>query len=550
MAHGGGEEEEERVLSHGDVVLLRCDLTILRGPHFLNDRIIAFYLAHLAADHDADDDLLLLPPSIPYLLSNLPDPASVAAVADPLRLASRRLVLLPVNDNPDVSHAEGGSHWTLLVLDNSNAVSGPRFVHHDSLPPTNLPAARRLAAVLRPLLPASAIPLIEGPTPRQTNGYDCGVFVLAVARAICNWWLTRARHSDSDSDWLEAVKREPFNSTSFSSFDCIYQSLPVTAQDFGTWCDMQSHKKVAAVKPVASRPSSRLRSFSMLQEDSTAIDSPRLEDSGTHTTCDQKKADTGKGACWDNLTVSQSVRKPNVSAKNSLSYDGYSWRKYGQKQVKGSEFPRSYYKCTHPTCPVKRKVEMTPDGRIAEILEDSGTHTTYDQKKADTGKGACWDNLTVSQSVRKPNVSAKNSLSYDGYSWRKYGQKQVKGSEFPRSYYKCTHPTCPVKRKVEMTPDGRIAEIVYNGEHNHPKPHPPRKPTLSTSVETLVATNDAGLENKLEGCDQAIGSDAVVEALRGGCHCLDGFRNGNEISDCKKRYAYAVIFIQEKDLAD
>uniref|UniRef100_A0A0D3HH39 WRKY domain-containing protein n=1 Tax=Oryza barthii TaxID=65489 RepID=A0A0D3HH39_9ORYZ len=459
MAHGGGEEEEERVLSHGDVVLLRCDLTILRGPHFLNDRIIAFYLAHLAADHDADDDLLLLPPSIPYLLSNLPDPASVAAVADPLRLASRRLVLLPVNDNPDVSHAEGGSHWTLLVLDNSNAVSGPRFVHHDSLPPTNLPAARRLAAVLRPLLPASAIPLIEGPTPRQTNGYDCGVFVLAVARAICNWWLTRARHSDSDSDsdWLEAVKREPFNSTSFSPFDCIYQSLPVTAQDFGTWCDMQSHKKVAAVKPVASRPSSRLRSFSMLQEDSTAIDSPR-------------------------------------------------------KTVE------------HIQHAIKRK----------QIQE----------------KGACWDNLTVSQSVRKPNVSAKNSLSYDGYSWRKYGQKQVKGSEFPRSYYKCTHPTCPVKRKVEMTPDGRIAEIVYNGEHNHPKPHPPRKPTSSTSVETLVATNDAGLENKLEGCDQAIGSDAVVEALRGGCHCLDGFRNGNEISDCKKRYAYAVIFIQEKDLAD
>lgn len=39
---------------------------------------------------------------------------------------------------------------------------------------------------------------------------------------------------------------------------------------------MQSHKKVAAVKPVASRPSSRLRSFSMLQEDSTAIDSPRV----------------------------------------------------------------------------------------------------------------------------------------------------------------------------------------------------------------------------------------------------------------------------------
>jgi hypothetical protein len=24
--------------------------------------------------------------------------------------------------------------------------------------------------------------------PRQSNGYDCGVYVLAVARAVCEWW--------------------------------------------------------------------------------------------------------------------------------------------------------------------------------------------------------------------------------------------------------------------------------------------------------------------------------------------------------------------------
>ncbi|KAL5226074.1 hypothetical protein ABZP36_012713 [Zizania latifolia] len=211
----GEAEDQERVLSHGDVVLLRCDLAIIRGPHFLNDRILAFYLAHLSSSLQTktDDDLLLLPPSIPYLLSNLPDPASVVAVAEPLRLASHRLVLLPVNDNPDVSHAEGGSHWTLLVLDNTGHASGPRFVHHDSLPGANLPAARRLAAALRPLLPAASathnrVPLIEGPTPRQTNCYDCGVFVLAVARAICHWWASPSREQEGESDWFEAVKRE------------------------------------------------------------------------------------------------------------------------------------------------------------------------------------------------------------------------------------------------------------------------------------------------------------------------------------------------------
>lgn len=58
----------------------------------------------------------------------------------------------------------------------------------------------------------------------------------------------------------------------------------------------------------------------------------------------------------------------------------------------------------------------------------------------------------------------------DGYNWRKYGQKQVKGSENPRSYYKCTFPSCPTKKKVERCLDGQITEIVYKGSHNHGKP--------------------------------------------------------------------------------
>ncbi|KAL5229444.1 hypothetical protein ABZP36_028220 [Zizania latifolia] len=60
--------------------------------------------------------------------------------------------------------------------------------------------------------------------------------------------------------------------------------------------------------------------------------------------------------------------------------------------------------------------------------------------------------------------------SDDGYNWRKYGQKQMKGSENPRSYYKCTFPGCPTKKKVEQSPDGQVTEIVYKGAHSHPKP--------------------------------------------------------------------------------
>lgn len=69
----------------------------------------------------------------------------------------------------------------------------------------------------------------------------------------------------------------------------------------------------------------------------------------------------------------------------------------------------------------------------------------------------------------------------DGYNWRKYGQKQVKNSEHPRSYYKCTHPYCPVKKKVERSQDGQITEIVYKGSHSHPLPPPNRRPSAPSS---------------------------------------------------------------------
>jgi hypothetical protein len=72
------------------------------------------------------------------------------------------------------------------------------------------------------------------------------------------------------------------------------------------------------------------------------------------------------------------------------------------------------------------------------------------------------------QEPQSENVAEKSAE--DGYNWRKYGQKHVKGSENPRSYYKCTHPDCEVKKLLERAVDGVITEVVYKGRHNHPKP--------------------------------------------------------------------------------
>ncbi|KAG4999614.1 hypothetical protein AAZX31_08G079900 [Glycine max] len=59
----------------------------------------------------------------------------------------------------------------------------------------------------------------------------------------------------------------------------------------------------------------------------------------------------------------------------------------------------------------------------------------------------------------------------DGYRWRKYGQKAVKNSPYPRSYYRCTTQKCTVKKRVERSfQDPTTVITTYEGQHNHPVP--------------------------------------------------------------------------------
>ncbi|CAL4971926.1 unnamed protein product [Urochloa decumbens] len=59
-------------------------------------------------------------------------------------------------------------------------------------------------------------------------------------------------------------------------------------------------------------------------------------------------------------------------------------------------------------------------------------------------------------------------LAEDGYKWRKYGQKSIKNSPNPRSYYRCTNPRCNAKKQVERATDEADTLIVtYEGLHLH-----------------------------------------------------------------------------------
>ncbi|KAK1291535.1 putative WRKY transcription factor 3 [Acorus calamus] len=269
---------------------------------------------------------------------------------------------------------------------------------------------------------------------------------------------------------------------------------------------------------------------------------PLLESAGFQVSNDSARTPEAE----QQHSTDQESQSAQVNLKATC--DGYNWRKYGQKQVKSSENSRSYYKCTHARCSVKKKVERCLDGRITEItyrgqhnheppqkirsskergaeihggdettgnpsekhlsdapmstVEESPLRVTPEPQvhcssdedgdadikavekhcdEPDPKRRLTEPIVTYSaplfKAVKEPKVVVQTAcdtgLVADGYRWRKYGQKFVKGNPNPRSYYKCTYMGCSVRKHVERaSEDAKAFVITYEGKHTHELPAP------------------------------------------------------------------------------
>lgn len=135
-----------------------------------------------------------------FMILQTPDPRTLR---DALPDFSRTThVFFPINDCHNANEAEGGTHWSLLLV---SIVDGIAF-HYDSLPPGNRWEAYTVTMKFGQLLGRQIKFVHLEDSPVQENSSDCGVFVCLSMRHLLLKRLLKASSNEKVSMSLAGRK--------------------------------------------------------------------------------------------------------------------------------------------------------------------------------------------------------------------------------------------------------------------------------------------------------------------------------------------------------
>ncbi|CAJ1927354.1 unnamed protein product [Sphenostylis stenocarpa] len=118
-------------------------------------------------------------------------------------------------------------------------------------------------------------------------------------------------------------------------------------------------------------------------------------------------------------------------------------------------------------------------------------------------EGARKDHQELKQNVKKRKTMPKwteqvrvtiengvEGAAGDGYSWRKYGQKEILGAKYPRCTFRKTQGCCATKQVQRSEEDPTVFDITYRGSH-----------TCSKGTSAVLSQKSADTEEKPQAYD-------------------------------------------------
>ncbi|KAL2236692.1 probable WRKY transcription factor 53 [Sesamum indicum] len=116
--------------------------------------------------------------------------------------------------------------------------------------------------------------------------------------------------------------------------------------------------------------------------------------------------------------------------------------------------------------PAARECSVSMDGspRSDDMNKNFGDHRNHGDVSRKRKSQPIW-----TEQVKVNSENALEGPGDDGYSWRKYGQKDILGAKYPRSYYRCTYRLvrdCWATKQVQRSDeDLTIFDVTYKGRH-------------------------------------------------------------------------------------